>query len=409
MLKDQPQTVPGWYLDPLDPKNSVRYWDGSGWTDHHQPIPEPRASDGSQSNPQQISSANPQPPLARSGLTAVDQTPTRNGHLTQRKDIAEAYASLGKISRYARYWIMDNSEFLEFLGNSLQHDEVVAAVGVGQTGMAMTRGMVLTTKRICVIGSDPDWILNSDLINVRSMPSIRGQNLSFRSKSRRKNFSFWEVQPKGFAGQVSWLIKHPANFATFQRTPTFRKSTAKFLGGDFHGNVLSAAPPLRDGATVKIYSDGASELRIEHAQATIARYPLDYPNLDIDQSQSVGRGIRKGRLAAVAAASLLLTPLALAATPLATARRTRLDYAMAIEDDQNAGIFAITDSGFGAWLAAARGKATHAGNSATTNAGVLEKAHADLLTLQNLHSDGLLTDDEYQALRRPIIKGLSSR
>ncbi len=408
MLKDQPQIAPGWYLDPLDPENSVRYWDGVAWTDHYQPIPKPRSSAGSQLDRNGVSSAHVQP-LARPALAPVDQTPTTGGHHTQRNDIAEAYASLGKVSRYARYWIMDNSNFLESLGNSLQHNESVAAVGVGQTGMAMTRGIVLTTKRICVIGSEPDWLLNSDLTNVRSMSSLRGQNLSFRSKSRRKNFSFWEVQPKGFARQVSWLIEDPINFAPFQRTATFRKSTAKFLGGDFRGNVLSAAPPLPDGATVKIHSDGTSELRIEYAQATIAQYPLDYPNLQIDQSQSVGRGIRKGRLAAVAAASLLVTPLALAATPLATARRTRLDYAMAIEDDQNAGVFAISDSGFGAWITAARSRVARAEISAISHQGGLQKAHADLLKLQTLHSDGLLSDDEYQALRKPIVDGLSGQ
>lgn len=126
-VNDQPAVAaPGWYRDPFDSRQSIRYWDGRQWTEHSQPIPEAAPHDAGDNGltapaeEQEVGISLEQSALERAALDIVSSTERSDTKSPEtfvpHDEIAQAYAALGNVNRDARAWIIDNSLLLQSLG-----------------------------------------------------------------------------------------------------------------------------------------------------------------------------------------------------------------------------------------------------------------------------------------------------
>lgn len=329
--------------------------------------------------------------------------------------MVRAFAALPKVKKWARDWTVDNSEELQRLGQDLHLGERVLAVAVGQPGMGfVVEGIVVTTQRVCVVRDRcrGAWIPLAGVSKAQTLPSVRGRFLSLQTSD--KTYKWWELQPPGAGAGIARFVKH----GTPPVMNTHRKSTAKFLGGDFRGNLAKASPPLGEGSPVIVHSNGTDYLSVESHARSIAEYPLDATSITIDRADRVGLGIRKGRLAGIGAAALILSPLALAALPWAAANRVKIDYVMAIDDGTDKGIFALSDSAFGAWITARRSVCTSQPDDPSGSEpydprpsmrGRSTPTSECLHELERLHfllKEGGISESEYLTLKQAVLGSL---
>ena len=337
----------------------------------------------------------------------------------QREDGAELLTAFGRLTGMRwneRTWLKQSEARIDTAGQMLGPAERVVHVAIAQNSKLVTEGIVVTTLRVGVIkGSRTEWVPRSQVQKATTMPSVRGRHVAL--ETTQGNWQWWEVQPKAASHAIVATLKGQPQRGTSSTDPSVYghvvlKTTAKYLGGEFIGSQARAAsalaPRLSEGDTVKIELTDDDLIVLRRGQSELARYSVRDARLTIDRAATVGRGVRKGRLAATAAASVIFTPVALVGLAASTARRIQDNFALAVDDGADFGLFALSDASVGRRLTAQRRGLTELADEYTSappkeDGRAAPDPIAQLERLVALREAGALTDDEFESLKHEIL------
>ncbi len=329
------------------------------------------------------------------------------------RGLVRAFVELQGLPWGHRTWLSQEERSIDRAGQALGTEEAILHVAIGQTSGLGFQALVITTRRVCIVGRDStDWIPRSRISRCSTMPTARGRLLVI--ESQRGTHRWWELQPKAAGDAIVRTLRRvpgqPEPIVEARGPSAFGAvvvaTTAKYLGGDFTGPDARAgsgfAQRLAEGASVKVELTDDHFVVIRDGRKSLARYKITDSRVTVDEATSIGRGVRKGRLAATAAASLVLGPVALVGLAASTAKRVQTSFAMAIDDGQDYGLFALTDSAVGSRIAAAqRGKATRTDLAQSLPP---DEAIEQIQRLVELQESGAITSAEFSQLKNSILR-----
>ena len=318
------------------------------------------------------------------------------------------------------WWLssMIRQGVIEGVGRQLYESEAVVFVVAGETSGWGDRAIVVTTARLGVLSKKGVlWhhlseVVSTDFFGV----TVDGASLTVKTKNA--TYKMWDVDPKGVAKQVALALKPGApplsTFAQESHDNISTRCKARFMGGDFGRGPGRAA--LREGQHVMVFITESDELGVALNGVTVAQFQLSDPDLCIDSEDSptIKRAVRKGPLAATAAATLILGPIGLIGLLASTEKKIKNPVTLVVQGDKNYGIFSLDDSVVGmrikAKVEAARPKQP---TEMTDRAASLAPAHGpaeagpttveQLERLASLLDRGLVTQDEYEEMKARLI------
>lgn len=346
-------------------------------------------------------------------------------------ELVVAFAGLGGLHKARLMWLETNERVIERAGRELDPMERVLHVATSLTMSADVEAIIVTDMRLGIIRSrGPEWISRTRVQGASTKKTSSGQQLVAETKGGTRRWR--QLEPAAAAGVMAATLDRPCEPLPSGQRPAeatsqtarpagqygaaIASTDAKFLGGEFVGNTVRGRSALGrrldSGRTVKIELTDDDFIVIRTGVVELARYQVNDAGLVIDDVTTVGRGIRKGRLAATVAATLFVAPVAALGAAASTARRVQSNFTLTLDDGADYGVFSVTDAAVGQQLAATqRGKSvTSASESAPQSQpheGSLydraSEALGDLERLVALRDSGAIDEMEFLDLKGKLL------
>jgi len=303
----------------------------------------------------------------------------------------------------------------------MRSGEEIAFMLAGESQSLRTHIIMVTTARLCVIKpSGVEWTPLSQVGGARARATITANKCELSIRTESQNYRWPSVEPKASAFELGSALGQgkPPLKAMDAITSGLEqvRARAKYSGGNLVYPDSGVSVTQNIDVIVSLNNDGL--LQIISSGSVIATFMATDPGLMLDSATTVGRSLKGGPLALIAASALLVGPFALLAAPLAIdKKRVKQHLVLAAGNDSGSGLFAFTEEGAALQLQAAiqryrsrqvsKAEAVESigsdieVNSENRDAG---SVLAELERLTSLRDQGVLTEEEFDSMKRKILE-----